>query len=97
MNGYSSHTYKWVNAKGEQFYVKYTFKTEAGIKNFTGIVCESCVWLLWLLWLWLLLLLLLLVVALRVLVSVNIVPKSYSCTVISCVTYTALQVQRRMR
>jgi catalase len=28
MNGYSSHTYKWVNAKGEAFYVKYTFKTD---------------------------------------------------------------------
>ena len=36
MNGYSSHTYKWVNAKGEVFYVKYTFKTDAGIKNFTA-------------------------------------------------------------
>lgn len=27
MNGYSSHTYKWVNENGEAFYVKYTFKT----------------------------------------------------------------------
>ena len=36
MNGYSSHTYKWVNAKGEVSYVKYHFKTDAGIKNFTG-------------------------------------------------------------
>ena len=36
MNGYSSHTYKWINAKNEVFYVKYHFKTDAGIKNFTG-------------------------------------------------------------
>ena len=38
MNGYSSHTYKWVNAAGEQFYVKMHFKTEAGVKNMTGVV-----------------------------------------------------------
>ena len=36
MNGYSSHTYKWINDKGEVFYVKYHYKTDAGIKNFTG-------------------------------------------------------------
>ena len=35
MNGYSSHTYKWYNAKGESFWVKYHFKTEQGIQNFT--------------------------------------------------------------
>lgn len=34
LNGYSSHTYKWVNANGEAFYVKYHYKTDAGIKNF---------------------------------------------------------------
>jgi catalase len=28
MNGYSSHTYRWVNEKGEVFYVKYHFKTD---------------------------------------------------------------------
>jgi catalase len=33
MNGYGSHTYKWVNAKGEGFWVKWHFKTDAGIKN----------------------------------------------------------------
>lgn len=33
MNGYSSHTYKWVNAQGEVFYVKWHFKTNSGIKN----------------------------------------------------------------
>jgi catalase len=35
MNGYSSHTYKWYNAKGEYFWVKYHFKTEQGIQNLT--------------------------------------------------------------
>lgn len=28
MNGYSSHTYTWVNSKGEAHYVKYHFKTD---------------------------------------------------------------------
>lgn len=32
MNGYSSHTYMWINAKGEQFWVKYHFKTDQGIE-----------------------------------------------------------------
>lgn len=36
LNGYSSHTYKWINARGQVFFVKYTFKTDAGIKNFTA-------------------------------------------------------------
>merc|ERR1712048_1426703 len=36
MNGYSSHTYKWVNDKGEAFLVKYHFKTDQGIKTFTA-------------------------------------------------------------
>jgi catalase len=30
MNGYSSHTYMWVNAKGQKFWVKYHFKTDRG-------------------------------------------------------------------
>jgi catalase len=36
MNGYSSHTYMWMNAGGERFWVKYHFKTAQGIENFTG-------------------------------------------------------------
>ena len=36
MDGFSSHTYKWVNEQGEVFFVKYHFKTNQGIKNFTG-------------------------------------------------------------
>lgn len=35
MNGYSSHTYMWINAKGEQFWVKYHFKTDQGIDFLT--------------------------------------------------------------
>lgn len=31
MNGYGSHTYMWVNAAGERFWVKYHFKTDQGI------------------------------------------------------------------
>lgn len=33
MNGYGSHTYKWVNHDGEAFWIKYHFKTDQGIKN----------------------------------------------------------------
>jgi len=33
MNGYGGHTFKWVNAAGEVFYVKWHFKTTTGIKN----------------------------------------------------------------
>jgi catalase len=35
MNGYSSHTYMWVNDAGERFWVKYHFKTNQGIENLT--------------------------------------------------------------
>ncbi|WP_116599132.1 catalase [Primorskyibacter marinus] len=30
MDGFSSHTYMWVNAEGEKFWVKYHFKTDQG-------------------------------------------------------------------
>jgi catalase len=36
MNGYGSHTYLWVNAGGERFWVKYHFKTAQAISNFTA-------------------------------------------------------------
>ncbi len=35
MNGYGSHTFSWVNAGGERFWVKYHFKTVQGVENFT--------------------------------------------------------------
>lgn len=36
MNGYSSHTFKLVNEKGEYKYCKWHFKTDQSIKNFDG-------------------------------------------------------------
>jgi catalase len=35
MNGYGSHTYMWVNAAGKPCWVKYHFKTDLGVENFT--------------------------------------------------------------
>lgn len=35
MNGYTSHTYMWINAEGQRFWVKYHFKTDQGIETFT--------------------------------------------------------------
>jgi len=36
MDGFGSHTYQWINAAGERFWVKYHFKTQQGIKNLTA-------------------------------------------------------------
>jgi catalase len=36
MNGYGSHTFAWLNAAGERFWVKYHFKTAQGIENQTA-------------------------------------------------------------
>lgn len=33
MNGYGSHTYSFINAKNERFWVKFHFKTQQGVKN----------------------------------------------------------------
>lgn len=33
LNGYGSHTFKWVNSKSEEFLVKYHFHSEVGTKN----------------------------------------------------------------
>jgi catalase len=35
MNGYSSHTYMWVNAAGEKFWVKYHFISDQGVEFLT--------------------------------------------------------------
>ncbi len=35
MNGYGSHTFSWMNAGGERFWIKYHFKTVQGPENFT--------------------------------------------------------------
>jgi catalase len=36
VNGYGSHTYSFINAANERFWVKFHFKTMQGIKNITG-------------------------------------------------------------
>lgn len=36
MNGYGSHTYMWINAAGERFWVKYHFHTQQGVECLTG-------------------------------------------------------------
>ncbi|WP_322050355.1 catalase [Paraburkholderia bannensis] len=41
MNGYGSHTYMWVNAQGEKFWVKYHFHTNQGMEFFTNAEAEA--------------------------------------------------------
>lgn len=41
MHGYGSHTFKWVNKQGEQFWVKYHFKTNQGVRNLSNEVAEE--------------------------------------------------------
>ncbi|MFD1144176.1 catalase [Larkinella insperata] len=36
LNGYGSHTFSLINAENERVYVKFHFKTQQGIKNFTN-------------------------------------------------------------
>ena len=36
MNGYGSHTYMWINANGDRFWVKYHFHTNQGMRYFTN-------------------------------------------------------------
>jgi catalase len=40
MDGFGSHTFKWINAAGEAFWIKYHFKADAGIENWTGPEAE---------------------------------------------------------
>ena len=40
MNGYSSHTYSWINAEGELFWVKYHFLTQQGEENMSNEEAE---------------------------------------------------------
>ena len=35
-NGYGSHTYQWINAEGEKFWVKFHFHTNQGVECLTG-------------------------------------------------------------
>lgn len=41
MNGFSSHTFMWINAGGERFWVKYHFKTDQGVENFTDAQAKA--------------------------------------------------------
>lgn len=41
MHGFSSHTFSWINAFGERFWVKYHFKTKQGIVNLTREEAET--------------------------------------------------------
>ncbi len=41
MNGYSSHTFSWVNAAGDRFWVKYHWKTVQGIENLTDAEAKA--------------------------------------------------------
>jgi catalase len=36
MDGFGSHTFQWINARGERVWVKFHFKTDQGIKTFTS-------------------------------------------------------------
>eukprot|EP00479_Gromia_sphaerica_P007248 TRINITY_DN2346_c0_g1_i1.p1 TRINITY_DN2346_c0_g1~~TRINITY_DN2346_c0_g1_i1.p1 ORF type:complete len:278 (+),score=71.98 TRINITY_DN2346_c0_g1_i1:180-1013(+) len=36
MNGYTSHTFRWLNADGDVHFIQLHYKTDQGIKNFTG-------------------------------------------------------------
>jgi catalase len=40
MNGYSSHTYAWINAEGERFWVKYHFISDQGVHSLTDEEAE---------------------------------------------------------
>ncbi|HJD50867.1 MAG TPA: catalase [Candidatus Rothia avistercoris] len=40
MDGFGSHTYQWINAEGERFWVKYHFKTDQGNDFLTGADAE---------------------------------------------------------
>jgi catalase len=35
MNGYGSHTFMWINADGEKFWIKYHFHSDQGVKGLT--------------------------------------------------------------
>ncbi len=43
MNGYGSHTFAMVNASGARVFVKFHFKTKAGIENFTASEASAMV------------------------------------------------------
>ncbi len=46
VNGYGSHTYQWINAEGERFWVQYHFKSRQGVELMEAApgtsTCRSC-------------------------------------------------------
>ncbi len=43
MNGYGSHTYSFINANNERFWVKFHFKTQQGHKHYTNKEAEEVI------------------------------------------------------
>jgi len=43
MHGFGSHTFSFLNAQNERFWVKFTFKTQQGIENLTDAQAEALV------------------------------------------------------
>lgn len=43
VNGYGSHTYSFLNAKNERFWVKFHFKTQQGIRTITNREAEAII------------------------------------------------------
>ena len=41
MNGYTSHTFRWVNKEGEAFWIKLHFKTDSCNKSLTGAEADE--------------------------------------------------------
>lgn len=41
MEGFGSHTFQWINAEGKAVWVKYHFRSEAGVENWTGEEAEK--------------------------------------------------------
>ncbi|NVY96558.1 catalase [Lactobacillus sp. DCY120] len=41
MNGYGSHTFKWVNAQGEQYWIKYHFLSNQGVQNMSAKIATK--------------------------------------------------------
>jgi catalase len=40
MSGFGSHTYMWINARGQKFWIKYHFDTQQGVQHLTGEEAE---------------------------------------------------------
>src|SRR6185312_434012 len=43
MHGFGSHTYSFINAENERFWVKFHFRTQQGIKNMTDAEAEAVI------------------------------------------------------